>query len=152
MDERVFHYAELVENYAFPFEQKDEVLALFEAVFEGRRQEKPLLVSFIRKETARVWYEFKYKLLPMDGDPQLAVVYLENVTHKIIRKEIFEHEMEFRDSVIGKNLNYIEFELTKKSFCAILRISWRISAIQKTIPWMSFSPKSETRLSIPKIN
>ena len=50
----------------------------------------------------------------MDGDPQLAVVYLENVTHKIIRKEIFEHEMEFRDSVIGKNLNYIEFELTKK--------------------------------------
>lgn len=114
MDERVFHYAELVENYAFPFEQKDEVLALFEAVFEGRRQEKPLLVSFIRKETARVWYELKYKLLPMDGDPQLAVVYLENVTHKIIRKEIFEHEMEFRGSVIGKNLNYIEFELTKK--------------------------------------
>ncbi len=77
-----------VSHYAFPFEQKDEVLALFEAVFEGRKQEKPLLVSFIRKETARVWYELKYKLLPMDGDPQLAVVYLENVTHKIIRKEI----------------------------------------------------------------
>lgn len=116
MDKLVFDYTkEVKENYTLPFEQKEDIIAMLDNIFAGREQEKPLLVSFIRHVSNRAWYKFNYKILFLEGKPQLAVIYVENVTHSVISKEIFEREQEFRDTIIASDTNYIEIDIEAKS-------------------------------------
>lgn len=117
----VFDYEkEVKECYTLPFEQKDQVITMLEDIFAGKEQAKTLLVSFIRQASNRVWYKLKYKLLSVEGEPKLAVIYFQNVTHKVVSKEIYEREIDFRNSIVEKNLNYIEIELETKK---VLRCS-----------------------------
>lgn len=112
IDKRVFDYEKDVrENYSLPFEQKEEVLAMFADIFAGKEQEKTFLVSFTRQASSRVWYKLKYKILFRENEPKLAVIYFRNVTHKVVSKEIYDREVDFRNSIVEKQANYIEIEL-----------------------------------------
>lgn len=115
MDRLVFDYEkEVKENYYLPFEPKKEVQTLFADIFAGKEEEKPHLISVTRKASNRVWYKLEYKILFQDDTPKLAVIYFKNVTHQVIGKEIYERELDFRNSIIQKNVNYIEIELDSK--------------------------------------
>lgn len=114
-DKLVYDYdTEVKENYSLPFEQKTEFLALLADIFAGKEQEKTLLVSFIRQASNRVWYKLQYKILFQEESPKLAVIYFKNVTHKVVSKEIYEREMDFRNSFIETHANYIEIELDSR--------------------------------------
>lgn len=116
MSKTVVSYPEdIIDDFVFPFEQKEEFRSLTENVFAGREQEKPVLLSFICKDAFRMWYELKYKLIYAHNEPKLAVMFLENVTHTVIRREIYESELAYRDSLIAKGGNYIEIDLLDKS-------------------------------------
>lgn len=126
MSQNVFSYPkDIAEDFAFSFEQKEEFRALVENVLNGREQDKPLLLSFICKDAYRVWYELKYKLLYAKGEPKLAVAYLENVTHTVIRSEIYESELAYRNSLVSKGGNYLEIDLQNKT---VLRSSEKFLA------------------------
>lgn len=112
VDKFVYDYdKEVKENYSLPFEQKVDFLAMLADIFAGKEQEKTLLVSFIRQASNRVWYKLQYKVLFMENEPKLAVIYFKNVTHKVVSKEIYEREMDFRNSIAASKANYIEIEL-----------------------------------------
>ena len=111
----VSYPADVTENSVLPFEQKEAFAAMLEDVFAGREQKEPLLVSLICKDAYRVWYELRYKILYLKEQPMLAVAYLENVTHHVVRNEIYESEMDFRNSIIARKLNYLEIDLPTKT-------------------------------------
>lgn len=106
--------SEVTEKEVLPFEQKEQFGAMLEDVFAGREQVEPLLVSHICKDAYRVWYELRYKILYVKEKPMLAVAYLENVTHHVVRNEIYESELDFRNSIISSKLNYLEVDLQSK--------------------------------------
>lgn len=115
LSKQIFDYQhEIKENYELPFEQKEELLAMFADMFAGKEQEKPILASVIRQASSRTWYELKYKLLFLENEPKLGVVYCKNETHKVISKEIYEREIDFRNSIIATHMPYIEIELDTK--------------------------------------
>ena len=115
MEKLIFDYEnEILENYELPFEQKDELLAMFADMFAGKEQEKPLLVSVIRQGSSRTWFEMKYKLLLLENEARLGVIYCKNETHKVISKEIYDREMDFRNKIIASHVPYIEVELDSK--------------------------------------
>lgn len=111
----VSYPADVLEKDILPFEQKKEFAAMLEDVFAGREQKEPLLLSFICKDAYRVWYELHYKILYVGEKPMLAVAYLENVTHHVVRNEIYESELDFRNSIIADKLNYLEIDLQQKT-------------------------------------
>lgn len=116
MHKLIFDYQkEVKEQYCFPFEQKQEFLAMLDDIFAGKAQEKTQLVSFIRQASNRAWYKLSYKLFSSNGKPELAVIYFENVTHQVIGKEIYERERDFRDIIAASDANYIEIDLETKT-------------------------------------
>lgn len=115
VDKLVYDYEnEVKENYSLPFEPREEVQAVLADIFAGKEQEKPHLIFFVRQASNRVWYKLEYKILFQNDTPKLAVIYFKNVTHKVVSKEIYERELDFRNSIIEKNVNYIEIELDSR--------------------------------------
>lgn len=103
------------ETALFPFEQKEEFMAFMRDVFDGKEQKEPKIFSFICKDSHRLWYQLTYRFLYMNGQPVLAVGYLENITHKMVLNEVLADEYSFRDSIINNGVNYIEIDLKSKT-------------------------------------
>lgn len=120
LNQLVIQYPCNIEKEFSCIEQKDVLCAFLDQVFAGQNPQDNILLSFIKNGTRRIWIRVHCEFIEQNNHKYFAVCYFENVTHKMAKNEIYQIEMDFRDSIIARNENYLEVDLHDKK---VLRCS-----------------------------